>query len=94
MTALPEAFTERMSRQLGEELPDFLGALAGRPVRGIRMNPEKPLRGNGSLYGGRKDSLDGDRICACRRESTAGATVFHEAGAFYLQERRRCFRRR
>ena len=85
MTALPEAFTERMSRQLGEELPDFLRALAGRPVRGIRMNPEKPFEGMEAYTGGERIPWT-ETGYVLPEESTAGATVFHEAGAFYLQE--------
>ena len=85
MTALPKEFLERMSRQLGEELPDFLLAMAKEPVRGIRMNPMKP-------FAGMEDYMSGERIPWAEggyllpAENTAGATVFHEAGAFYLQE--------
>ena len=85
MTSLPKAFTERMGRQLGDELPDFLLAMDKPPERGIRMNPEKP-------FDGAEEYTAGGRIPWAENgyflspESTAGSTVFHEAGAFYLQE--------
>ena len=41
MSALPEAFVERMSQVLGAELPAFLEAMEGPYQRGIRMNPLK-----------------------------------------------------
>ncbi len=82
---LPHDFVERMSRQLGYELSDFLLAMDQPSVRGIRMNKEKPFEG-----------MDGyirlERVPWCMdgyflpQDSKAGATVFHEAGAFYLQE--------
>ena len=85
MTVLPKAFTERMSRQLGNELPDFLRAMEDDPVRGIRMNPMKPFPGMETYTSGERVpwAEDGYILPA---DSQAGATVFHEAGAFYLQE--------
>ena len=85
MTDLPKAFLDRMSRQLGNELPDFLRTMEEKPVRGIRMNPLKPFEGVEIYTSGQKVpwAEDGYILPA---ESTAGATVFHEAGAFYLQE--------
>ena len=85
MTGLPKAFTERMSRQLGNELPDFLRAMEEEPVRGIRMNPMKPFDGMEAYTSGEHVpwTTDGYILPA---SSQAGATVFHEAGAFYLQE--------
>ena len=85
MIGLPEAFAERMRRQLGDGLPDFLRALDSEPVRGIRMNPLKP-------FDGMEGYMSGERVPWAENgyylpaDSTAGATVFHEAGAFYLQE--------
>ena len=85
MTGLPKAFTERMSRQLRNELPDFLHAMEKEPVRGIRMNPMKPFEGMESYTCGEPVPWTaGGYILPA--DSTAGATVFHEAGAFYLQE--------
>lgn len=85
MTALPEAFTERMSRQLGNGLPDFLRAMEEEPVRGIRMNPWKPFDGAEVFMAAKRIpwAEDGYYLPG---DSKAGATIFHEAGAFYLQE--------
>lgn len=85
MIALPRPFTERMARQLGNELPDFLRALEEKPVRGIRMNPEKPFIGMETFTGGEKIPW-AEYGYYLDTESSAGATVYHEAGAFYLQE--------
>ena len=85
MNDLPEVFLQRMRRQLGDELPDFLRAMEEPPVRGIRMNPFKSFEGMDEYTAG--DPVpwteNGYYLSAW---STAGSTVFHEAGAFYLQE--------
>ncbi len=85
MTGLPKEFTDRMSLQLGEELPAFLRSLSEPSVRGIRMNGMKPFDGMDAFTCSEKIpwTEDGYYLPA---ESTAGATIFHEAGAFYLQE--------
>ena len=85
MIPLPKDFAERMGRQLGDGLPDFLRAMEEAPVRGIRMNRLKPFEGMAYYTAGERIpwAVDGYILPG---ESTAGATVFHEAGAFYLQE--------
>ena len=85
MNALPEAFTERMSRQLGNGLPDFLRAMEEEPVRGIRMNPWKPFDRAEIIPAAERIpwAEDGYYLPG---DSKAGAMIFHEAGAFYLQE--------
>ena len=85
MNSLPNAFVERMRRQLGDGLPDFLRAMEAPPVRGIRMNRMKPFDGMETYMAGPRIpwTADGYELSA---GSMAGATVFHEAGAFYLQE--------
>ena len=82
---LPEAFAERMREQLGTELTAFLRSLDEPPLRGIRLNPLKPTRYTERYTRSEPvpwfpDSyyLDAD--------SDAGATILHEAGAFYIQE--------
>ena len=85
MIALPEAFVSRMSRQLGDELPDFLRALSMEPLRGIRMNRMKPFDGMDEYTKGIHIPWAEDGFIL-PRGSHAGSTVFHEAGAFYLQE--------
>ena len=85
MNGLPAEFTDRMRRQLGEGLPDFLRAMEDPPVRGIRMNPMKPFEGSEAYTrGGRIPWAENGFYLPA--ESAAGSTVFHEAGAFYLQE--------
>ena len=85
MIDLPEAFIQRMRRQLGNELPDFLRAMEEPPVRGIRMNPFKSFEGmNGYTSGDPVPWTENGYYLPAT--STAGSTVFHEAGAFYLQE--------
>ena len=85
MTALPEAFVSRMRRQLGDELPAFLRALSLPAERGIRMNGMKPFEGMEAYTGGESIPwAEGGYYLS--ESSKAGATVFHEAGAFYLQE--------
>ena len=82
---LPAAFVERMGRQLGDELPDFLQAMEQPSVRGIRMNPEKPFSGMETyMRDGEIPWTESGFFLSS--DSSAGATVFHEAGAFYLQE--------
>ena len=85
MTCLPNAFIERMDRQLGKGLPDFLRAMEDEPVRGIRMNMRKTFDGaDAYTAGARIPWAEGGYYLP--GDSTAGATIFHEAGAFYLQE--------
>lgn len=85
MIDLPVDFIQRMSRQLGNELPEFLRAMEEPPVRGIRMNPFKTFDGmNGYTSGDPVPWTENGYYLPAR--STAGSTVFHEAGAFYLQE--------
>ncbi|MBR6165595.1 MAG: RsmF rRNA methyltransferase first C-terminal domain-containing protein [Clostridia bacterium] len=85
MNTFPDAFLRRMERQLGPEMPFFLHALEAPAVRGIRMNPFKPFEGREDFETGIPVPWCGDGY-TLPFESCAGATVFHEAGAFYLQE--------
>lgn len=79
---LPEAFVRRISGQLGSELPAFLQAMEEAPFRGIRMNPFRAslFRDVGAPIPWAHDAWE------LPLESTAGVTIAHEAGAFYLQE--------
>jgi len=85
MTALPKDFTERIGRQLGDELPAFLRAMEEAAVRGIRMNPRKPFEGSEAYTAGERIPWE-ENGYLIPPDSDAGATIFHEAGAFYLQE--------
>lgn len=85
MVPLPAAFADRMRSQLGSEFPAFLSALEAPALRGIRLNPLKVSQDHAAF-------LEGERILWAEDayllpdESRAGATVLHEAGAWYLQE--------
>ena len=80
----PEAFLARMAGQLGDELPGFLRALEEPWRRGIRFNPLKRVKeapkGLGMPVAWAQDGYELDA------QSDAGASVLHEAGAWYLQE--------
>ena len=82
---LPEAFAERMRKQLGNELSAFLCALDNSPVRGIRMNPLKPVEAavRYTASGRIPWAQDGYYL---PEESDAGMTILYAAGAFYIQE--------
>ena len=82
---LPEAFVSRMERQLGKELPAFLRALEGPPVRGIRLNTLKEAEGTEPYTRGPRIPWAAEAY-ELPEESEAGNTILHEAGAFYLQE--------
>jgi 16S rRNA C967 or C1407 C5-methylase (RsmB/RsmF family)/NOL1/NOP2/fmu family ribosome biogenesis protein len=79
---LPQAFTERISHQLGDEYPSFLEALSVAPPIGVRRNPLKPA----SLF------PDASPIAWCpegmilsERPVFALDPLWH-AGAYYVQE--------
>ena len=85
MPQLPEAFCTRMQKQLGDEFPDFMLAMRLPAVRGIRMNPAKPCPQF-------RESVTGDVIpwaaesIYMQSGSAAGSTIFHDAGAYYIQD--------
>ena len=82
---LPEAFTDRMREQLGDELTAFLHTMEEAPCRGIRIHPYKKTSA-ADIY------TDEAKIPWVRdayylpAESSAGATAIHEAGGFYIQD--------
>lgn len=82
---LPEPFIERMRQQLGNELPAFLHALEEPPLRGIRLNPLKRTEAVEYLREGDDIPWVSDAYYLSG-ESKAGASVLHEAGAYYIQE--------
>lgn len=82
---LPEAFLRRMRRQLGDEFPDFQAAMMKEAVRGIRFNPLKPE--GAEIYPRAGEAVPWEhnsRYLAA--EEMPGITIWHEAGAFYLQD--------
>ena len=82
---LHKAFADRMQIQLGEEFPAFLRALDMPALRGIRFNPFKIIQGE-PLNGIEQPVPWARNAWYLCNQSQAGATVLHEAGAFYLQE--------
>lgn len=81
---LPEAFLERMEKQLGEEFPDFLQSLERPRAVALRFNPLK----------GEKSALPfvGEQVpwepmgYYYDPEARPGLHPYHEAGVYYLQE--------
>ncbi len=87
-TALPQPFLERMKAMLGEEYGDFLAAYTKERQYGLRLNPLKTD----------KDTFL-KRMPFClepvgwaeegfyyRPEQQPGRHLFHEIGAYYIQE--------
>ena len=81
---LPEAFLERMKRQLGEEFDAFLASLERPRAVALRFNPLKgdapqlPFVGEPVPWEPQGYYYDPD--------SRPGLHVYHEAGVYYLQE--------
>ncbi len=82
---LPEAFLDRVRKQLGDELPAFLSAMAEEAVRGIRYNPLKP-EGKTACLNGREPIPWEENGYYLAGGETPGISIWHEAGAFYLQD--------
>lgn len=83
---LPQAFAENMRAALGDEAEALLSALDGQYLRGLRLNPFKPVDlPNGIGLGEPIPWWSGDGRYLSP-ESDAGAHPLHEAGAYYLQE--------
>ena len=85
ISALPPAFLHRIRSQLGNETENFVRAMNEPAIRGIRFNPLKPCTENVRW-------MTGDRIpweengWYLSENETPGITIWHEAGAFYLQD--------
>ena len=81
---LPEAFSERMKTQLGDEYEDFLRSLERPRAVALRFNPLKgenpqlPFVGDPVPWEPEGFYYD--------PESRPGLHVYHEAGVYYLQE--------
>lgn len=88
MTVLPEKFTERMRRELGENFPDFIASYELPPVRGLRVNTLRipaeefvsvcpwELSPSGVLEEG----------FVVSGAENVGRHPYHAAGLFYMQE--------
>jgi len=79
------AFLARLEGQLGSELPSFLSAMDGPPVRGLRLNRLKQpaMSFEADFAGSIPWERDGFFL---KNESILGSTLWHQAGCFYLQE--------
>ncbi len=77
----PEGWIEQLRPLLGDQLPDFLHALNGAPLRGIRTRHgfAPPLEAGERIPWG----LNAFYLPL---DSEAGARPAHEAGAYYIQE--------
>lgn len=85
MNRLPEAFLDRVRKQLGDEFPAFLRAMEEPPIRGIRFNPIKP--GGRELFPRTPVPIPWEENGGYLTGSeTPGNTIWHEAGLFYLQD--------
>lgn len=87
--ALPPAFVSRMCAQLGEEADAYFAAMEMPCLRGLRLNPQKPVSGAAlEAVGGVEEPVPWYPALGryLRNDSPAGADPLHEAGAYYLQE--------
>lgn len=81
---LPEAFLERMKRQLGDEYESYLDSLNRPRAVALRFNPLKgeipqlPFVGQPVPWEPMGYYYDPD--------ARPGLHIFHEAGVYYLQE--------
>ena len=86
---LPPAFADRMCAKLGEEADAYFAALERPYLRGLRLNPQKPvseaaLEAVGGVEGPVPWNVALGRYL--HQDSLAGSDPLHEAGAYYLQE--------
>lgn len=85
---LPGAFAGRMREQLGPSAGAYFAALERPYLRGLRLNPRKPVPNLRGLVEGIGEPVPWypahGRYLSL--ESGAGADPLHEAGAYYLQE--------
>ena len=87
--ALPPAFVSRMHAQLGEEADAYFAAMEMPCLRGLRLNPQKPVSGAAlEAVGGVEEPVPWYPALGryLHNDSPAGADPLHEAGAYYLQE--------
>ena len=86
---LPPAFADRMCAQLGEEAEAYFAALERPYLRGLRLNPQKPVSEAAlEAVGGVEGPVPWNAALGryLHQDSLAGSDPLHEAGAYYLQE--------
>ena len=83
---LPEAFIARMRTQLGAHADAYFSALEEPYLRGVRLNPRKPVKPE--MLDGFGDPVPWNAACGryLAMDSAAGLDPLHEAGAYYIQE--------
>ena len=85
---LPQAFTERMKKMLGEEFSEFLESCEGTKSQALRLNP---LKGEGRRFLELSPfSLSPvpweENGFYFEEEDRPGRHPYHEAGVYYIQE--------
>lgn len=88
MTAqpLPAGFVQSAAHRLGDQLGDFLVCYEAEPLRGIRLNPLKPMSGEIPVDGLGEPVPWAASAYFLSGGSLAGSHPLHEAGAWYIQE--------
>ena len=82
---LPEAFLNRMQKQLGEEYPAFLESLERPRAVALRFNPLKGDEMPALPFVG--DSVPWEPLgCYYDPDSRPGLHPYHDCGVYYLQE--------
>ena len=81
---LPEAFLDRMKKQLGEEYPDYIRSLERPRAVALRFNP---LKGSVPTLPFTRQGVPWEPMgYYYDPESRPGLHPYHEAGVYYLQE--------
>ena len=81
---LPEAFLQRISKQLGDEYPEFLESLERPRAVALRYNP---LKGDAPSLPFQADPVPWEPLgYYYDPEARPGLHPYHEAGVYYLQE--------
>lgn len=85
---LPEAFVRRMQGELGGQADAYFASLNEPYLRGLRLNPRKPLESPAHVPDGLLEPIPWQAQTGyyIPLDSAAGAHPLHEAGAYYLQE--------
>ena len=90
---LPEAFTERMQKMLGEEYEAFLETFEEERYQALRLNPLKiGMDGCSAAERYGLDAADSERVPWAENgyyytaEERPGKHPYHEAGLYYIQE--------
>ncbi|MBR6524504.1 MAG: RsmF rRNA methyltransferase first C-terminal domain-containing protein [Clostridia bacterium] len=78
---LPLGFIEQLAPLLGSELPSFVASYEEEACRGLRMRP-----GFTKPEDAQEKVLWAENAFRVPFESTDGALIAHEAGAYYMQE--------